>query len=171
MKKNFMYTPEGSNPSKKSSTKSRTSNKSSPQNSTDSSKRRGAEFSDDFVRGAYDAWSKIFGRRMDETRFQVFKINYVETRKADTAGDFEGLNEYGDLTPDEFKALVRSGAPISGPPPVFATPTAYPIVDPSGPPSRTKSRRKARGNSVPGSSRRSRAIGIRRFTGGSSRKS
>lgn len=77
---------------------------------------------DSAARLAYADWCTKFGKSPDDTRYMAFKSNYEqisvanvvaakEARDSDTARpkDLE-LNEYGDMTEEEYMAMMGGGA-------------------------------------------------------------
>lgn len=65
------------------------------------------------VRSEYDKWVSRFGKSADEQRYQIFKQNFVTQLEYDQqTGVYHGLNEYGDLTAEEFEALTSQVAPV-----------------------------------------------------------
>jgi hypothetical protein len=83
-----------------------------------------------FLRIEYDAWLSHHGKIADESRFKSFKDNYVRQWQADrVTGDYHFLNQYGDLSPEEYSQMTGvtlPAAPAPVPEPVVAAPAASP---------------------------------------------
>jgi Cathepsin propeptide inhibitor domain (I29) len=75
------------------------------------------------ARLAYDEWREQFGKGIfDEKRFKIFKTNYETITVANVSAKKKArddgtssltlmsLNEYGDLTEEEYKQLMSSGS-------------------------------------------------------------
>ena len=58
---------------------------------------------DAYVRSEYKAWREQYNRPPDETRYRVFKDNFLMTMKIfEETGKFNALNEHGDMTREDF---------------------------------------------------------------------
>jgi hypothetical protein len=77
-----------------------------------------------FLRKEYYAWLQHHGKVADESRFAVFKDNYVKQWQADrVTGEYHFLNQYGDLSPEEYaerQGITLPAAPIAETPPPAA---------------------------------------------------
>jgi hypothetical protein len=65
-------------------------------------------------RNEYIAWAKSHGKTTDEARFQIFKQNFMlQMQHNKKTGEFHDLNEHGDMTEAEFKAMMNGPATAS----------------------------------------------------------
>lgn len=71
------------------------------------------------IRATYAGWCEFYGKPFDESRLDVFAGNLLESERYFKAtGKVGRLNEYADLTKEEFRALQSDGAPaIASPQP------------------------------------------------------
>mmetsp|Transcript_34571 Transcript_34571/g.81503 ORF Transcript_34571/g.81503 Transcript_34571/m.81503 type:complete len:357 (+) Transcript_34571:77-1147(+) len=61
------------------------------------------------IRREYGAWAIRYGKVKDENRFEIFKKNFILQMEMNRRnGQFFLLNEYGDLTKEEYLSLLRS---------------------------------------------------------------
>lgn len=66
---------------------------------------------DALVRSEYEVWLQKFGKTPSESRYVTFKKNYLLQLQYDQqTGVYCGLNEFGDLTPEEYEALTAKPA-------------------------------------------------------------
>lgn len=60
------------------------------------------------IRREYGAWTKRYGKVRNAQRFEIFKRNFVKQMEMNRKnGEFFLLNEYGDLTENEYLAHLR----------------------------------------------------------------
>ena len=65
---------------------------------------------DGIIRREYSAWTKRYGKVRDEKRFQIFKKNFVTQMEMNRKnGKFYLLNEFGDLTKEEYISVLQKG--------------------------------------------------------------
>jgi hypothetical protein len=64
------------------------------------------------IRAEYEAWAKQYGKELSEQRFAIFQNNFFENKQYyEQTGNYYVLNEYADLTPEEYQYLQQvSGA-------------------------------------------------------------
>lgn len=66
---------------------------------------------EDLVRSEYETWCQDFGKTANESRYPIFKRNYLmQLQYNQQTGVYCGLNEYGDMTPEEFEQLTAQPA-------------------------------------------------------------
>ena len=59
------------------------------------------------VRQAYDEWRKKYDRPVDESRYPIFKKHYLEQQAwNERNGENHDLNEYGDVSEDEYLHFI-----------------------------------------------------------------
>jgi hypothetical protein len=62
-------------------------------------------------RNEYSAWAEAHGKSTNEERFQIFKQNFMlQMHHNKKTGEFHDLNEHGDLTEVEFRAMMDGSA-------------------------------------------------------------
>lgn len=67
---------------------------------------------DEIVRAEYVAWSFRYGKTKDDRRYEIFKHNFMTQMEYNRkTGEFYLLNEFGDLTADEYEELIASPTP------------------------------------------------------------
>ena len=64
----------------------------------------------DYARRRYTDWCKQYNKQYDESRFRVFADNLKAKEKYEKeSGETVNMNEFSDLTPEEFKAKISAG--------------------------------------------------------------
>mmetsp|Transcript_3226 Transcript_3226/g.4808 ORF Transcript_3226/g.4808 Transcript_3226/m.4808 type:complete len:484 (+) Transcript_3226:39-1490(+) len=70
------------------------------------------------IRSAYLEWCKKYDKESDESRFEVFSQNFLAMEEyAKQSGREMNMNEYADLSEEDYKTIV-SGGSVSKPPSV-----------------------------------------------------
>jgi hypothetical protein len=60
---------------------------------------------DEIIRAEYDAWAFRYGKNKEEERFEIFRSNFMTQMDFNLlTGKFFLLNEYGDMTSEEYEA-------------------------------------------------------------------
>ena len=88
----------------------------------------------DRIEAAYEAWCKVYGKN-DHTRFEIFAYHYLLAEKYfQESGIPVKLNEFADMTADEYRSV--NGGPAASSEPYFTSPpeSATNPVTSSGPP-------------------------------------
>ena len=82
--------------------------------SSGAQKNSAATNEQDRIRQVYNEWCFMNGKEYDESRLEIFDKNLrvVENYQLET-GEKAELNEYADLSPDEFMAIARSSEETS----------------------------------------------------------
>ena len=58
------------------------------------------------IRAEYDAWTARFGKKKEDKRYDIFRANFIAQMEWNRkTGQFYLLNEFGDMTPDEYEAM------------------------------------------------------------------
>lgn len=61
----------------------------------------------EIIRAEYDAWCFRYSKTKEDNRFQIFKSNFMKQMDFNLkTGKFFLLNEYGDMTSEEYEAKV-----------------------------------------------------------------
>jgi len=61
------------------------------------------------IRREYGAWTKRYGKTRSNKRFEIFKQNFEEQMEMNRRnGEFFLLNEFGDLTKEEYISLLQT---------------------------------------------------------------
>jgi hypothetical protein len=70
---------------------------------------------DEIIRAEYDAWAFRHSKTKDDARYQIFRSNFIEQMEWNRkTGNFYLLNEFGDMTQEEYDALTDAyGSNIS----------------------------------------------------------
>uniref|UniRef100_A0A7S4EGC2 Cathepsin propeptide inhibitor domain-containing protein n=1 Tax=Pseudo-nitzschia australis TaxID=44445 RepID=A0A7S4EGC2_9STRA len=64
---------------------------------------------DGIIRREYSAWTQRHGKVKDEKRFEIFRKNFILQMEMNRKnGQFFLLNEFGDLTKDEYIFMLKS---------------------------------------------------------------
>jgi hypothetical protein len=73
----------------------------------------------DVIRAEYGAWSIRYGKTMDDRRFEIFKHNFMTQMEYNRkTGEFYLLNEYGDITAEEYEEMMAIPTSASEDPPL-----------------------------------------------------
>jgi hypothetical protein len=62
---------------------------------------------DEIIRAEYDAWAFRYGKAKEDGRFEIFRSNFLKQMDFNLkTGKFFLLNEYGDMTSEEYEAKM-----------------------------------------------------------------
>lgn len=64
---------------------------------------------DEIIRAEYVAWSFRYGKVKEDSRYKIFKHNFMLQMEYNRqTGEFYLLNEFGDVTAEEYEAMMAS---------------------------------------------------------------
>ena len=73
---------------------------------SDSSPKTAQIVVEDRIRTAYTEWCQYFGKRMEDSRMEIFALNFAKAEEFyDSSGTPLMLNEYADMTEEEYSSL------------------------------------------------------------------
>jgi hypothetical protein len=76
------------------------------------------------IRAEYDAWSIRFGKTKEDKRYQIFRANFITQMEWNRkTGQFYLLNEFGDMTTEEYYNVMNQSPPIQSTEDVTKFPT------------------------------------------------
>ncbi|KAL3904401.1 MAG: hypothetical protein SGILL_010085 [Bacillariaceae sp.] len=69
---------------------------------------------DEIIRAEYDAWCFRYEKTKQDKRFQIFRSNFIQQMEFNRkTGQFFLLNEYGDMTTEEYAAATSSETSVA----------------------------------------------------------
>ena len=64
---------------------------------------------EEIIRDEYNSWAKRYGKTKLDKRFEIFRHNFIAQMEFNReTGQFFLLNEYGDMTTEEYEQLLSS---------------------------------------------------------------